>query len=44
MPKYDDLTEEDLRALYMYVRQQAREAARDHSVPHSITPEKRQSP
>jgi quinohemoprotein ethanol dehydrogenase len=29
MPRYDDLTEEDMRALYMYVRAGAREALRD---------------
>ena len=27
MPKYDDLSDEDLRALFMYIRQRAREAA-----------------
>jgi len=26
MPKYDDLTEDDMRAVYMYVREQARKA------------------
>jgi quinohemoprotein ethanol dehydrogenase len=28
MPKYDDLSEQDLRGLYMYIRQRARESAR----------------
>jgi len=31
MPKYDDLSEQDLRALYMYIRQRARE-----SVPKNV--------
>jgi quinohemoprotein ethanol dehydrogenase len=31
MPKFEDLNEQNMRALYMYVRQQAREAVQQAS-------------